>query len=80
MAGATARCPWLGGAGECQSDALSLVDVTPDTAGRLLVQAAGSAWVAGDAVAAAKAADHAETLPQARHARAMARLVSTDVA
>ncbi|WP_246492161.1 helix-turn-helix transcriptional regulator [Actinomadura alba] len=60
--------------------ALSLVDVAPDTAGRMLVQAAGSAWVAGDAVAAEKAADHAETLPQARHARAMARLVSTDVA
>ena len=60
--------------------ALSLIEVAPDTAGRMLVQAAGSAWVAGDAVAAEQAADHAETLPGGRRARAMARLVSTDVA
>ncbi|TDC01615.1 LuxR family transcriptional regulator [Nonomuraea longispora] len=60
--------------------AQSLIEVAPDTAGRMLVQAAGSAWVAGDLSAAEKAADQARTLPAARRARAMAHLASTDVA
>ncbi|WP_329423822.1 AAA family ATPase [Streptosporangium sp. NBC_01495] len=59
--------------------ARSLVEVAPDTAGRMLVQAAGSAWVAGDPAAAEKAADQARTLPVARRARATAHLASTDV-
>lgn len=59
--------------------ARSLVEVAPDIAGRMLVQAAGSAWVAGDPSAAEKAADQARTLPAARRARAMAHLASTDV-
>ncbi|MFF3493101.1 AAA family ATPase [Streptomyces sp. NPDC002795] len=62
--------------------ALSIAEVSPDSAGRMLFQAAASASVVRDAAGAELAAAHAERLglSDAHRVRALSRLSSPDVA